>query len=126
MKYYELDIAEKSYQLRLTTSNAIELEEKNHTKLLDFIEDYSIKSVTTLLMYCVRGTNKTFSKDEATTLMDNLLEKYSLDEIINNIIYEVLVISGFLKKEHVEQTKEMKQHAQEKILSKVNEALEVL
>lgn len=126
MKYYELELDNEVYQLRLTVNNAIELEEKNHTKLLDYIEDYSIKSVTTLLMYFVRGSRENFSKNQATELMNKLLEKFSFEEVISNVIYEVLVVSGFLKKEQVEQTRELKQQAQEKMIGKVTEVLETL
>ena len=111
MKYYEFELEGETIKLRLTSNDCIEIEKKTGVKLLDYIQDYSMQTIITLLMYMRRSSVPNFSIKDAGELYDKLIdsEEYgSMENIIYNVIFEGLVVSGFLKKEDLEEIKNKK------------------
>lgn len=111
MKYYEFELEGETIKLRLTSNDCIEIEKKTGVKLLDYIQDYSMQTIITLLMYMRRSSVPNFSLKDAGELYDKLIdsEEYgSMENIIYNVIFEGLVVSGFLKKEDLEEIKSKK------------------
>lgn len=108
MKYYEFELNGETIKLRLTSNDCVEIEKKTGQKLLDYIQDYSMQTVLTLLMYMRRSSIPNFSMKDAGELYDKLVdsEEYgAMEEILYNVIFEGLVVSGFLKKEELEEIK---------------------
>lgn len=108
MKYYELvlkkDDEEIIYKLRLTSSNSVALEQKIGKSILDFVQDISITNVCRLLEYMAKDTDHNFGQKESFELYDILVNNgYTLYDIVYKVIYEVLVISGFLTKGELEE-----------------------
>lgn len=109
MKYYEFELNGETIKLRLTSNDCIEIEKKTGVKLLDYIQDYSMQTVVTLLMYMRRSSVPNFSMKDAGELYDKLIdsEEYgTMENIIYDVIFEGLVVSGFLKKEELEEIKD--------------------
>ena len=108
MKYFEFELEGETIKLRLTSNDCVEIEKKTGQKLLDYIQDYSMQTVLTLLMYMRRSSIPNFSMKDAGELYDKLVdnEQYgTMEEILYNVIFEGLVVSGFLKKEELEEIK---------------------
>ena len=111
MKFYEFELNGRTIKLRLTSNDCIEIERKTGKKLLDYMQDYSITTVVNLLMYLVRSSTPNFSIKDAAALYDELIDSEqfgSLENILFNVIYEGMVVSGFLKKEDLEMMKTAK------------------
>lgn len=108
MKYFEFELEGETIKLRLTSNDCIEIENKTGTKLLEYIQDYSMKTIITLLMYMRRSSIPNYSMKDAGELYDKLIDSEefgSMENIIYNVIFEGLVVSGFLKKEQLEEIK---------------------
>lgn len=106
MKYYELELNGETIKFRLTSSDSMMIEKKTGVKLLDFVQDYAITTVITLLMYMRRSSVPNFSEKDATKLYDDLIDAgYTLKDILYNVIYEALTVSGFLSQEELEEIK---------------------
>lgn len=111
MKYYEFELNGETIKLRLTSNDCVEIEKKTGQKLLDYIQDYSMQTVLTLLMYMRRSSVPNFSMKDAGDLYDKLVDNEdfgSMEKILYDVIFEGLVVSGFLKKEELEELKESK------------------
>lgn len=122
MKFYELTIGEKTYKLRLTSNNAMALEKKTGLKILDIFQDYSMSSIVTMLEYMCKNdeNNNQFSSKEANSLYDELVDNgYTMYDIVFKVIYEGLVVSGFLTHKELEDmmgmTEEMKKEKKEQL-----------
>lgn len=108
MKYFEFELEGETIKLRLTSNDCVEIEKKTGQKLLDYIQDYSMQTVLTLLMYMRRSSVPNFSMKDAGELYDKLVDSEefgTMEEILYNVIFEGLVVSGFLKKEELEEIK---------------------
>lgn len=104
MNYYIITLDGEDIKLRLTSSDSVEIEKKTGVKLLDFIQDYSIVTVTTLLRYMRKSEIPNFSEKDAYALYDKLVDHgYTLEDIVFKVIYETAVVSGFLKKSDLEE-----------------------
>lgn len=113
MNYFILELNGKEIKLRLTSADSIEIEKKAGVKLLDFIQDYSITTVTTLLRYMRKSEVPNFSTTDACKLYDELVDAgYTLEDIIFKVIYEVCVVSGFLKKSDLAEMLQFKEESQ--------------
>ena len=113
MKYYSLEIKNfkeengefvesgtELVKLRLTGEACIELEEKSKMSLMQYISQGSVTVMINLLMYMRRFEVPNFCKKDATDLFNKLLDNgYGYKEILDDVIYEALVVSGFFKKE---------------------------
>lgn len=107
MKYYEIELNGETIKLRLTSSDSMTIEKKTGVKLLDFIQDYSITTIITLLMYMRRSSVPNFSEKDASELYDKFIDAgYTMKDIIYNVIFEALTVSGFLSQEELKDIKE--------------------
>ena len=67
-------------------------------------------SIITILRYLNKWENKQYSFKNAQDLYDELIDSgMSMKSILLDIIYEALVVSGFLEKEEWEEMKKIKQ-----------------
>lgn len=115
MKFYELELNGRTVKLRLTNSDCITIEEKAKKKMLDYIQDYSISTLTNLLMYMVRSSEPTFSLKQAGALYDELVDNgYTIEKILYDVIYEGLVVSGFLTSDQLADIKSVKDEIEKK------------
>lgn len=106
MKYYELELNGRTIRLRLTSGDCMVIEDKSKTKMLKYIQDSSISTLTNLLMYMVRSSDPTFNIKQAGALFDELVDAgYTIETILYDVIYEGLVVSGFLTKDQLEEIK---------------------
>lgn len=106
MKYYEIELNGETIKFRLTSSDSMMIEKKTGVKLLDYVQDYAITTVITLLMYMRRSSVPNFSEKDAMKLYDDLVDAgYTLKEILYDIIFEALAVSGFLSQEELKEIK---------------------
>lgn len=106
MKYFTLDLDGEEINFRLTSADCLEIESKNKVKMLDYIRDYSHTTIITMLRYLRKSSVQNFSQKDACDLMDKLIDNgYTIEKIVYDIIYEALVVSGFLAKQELEQMK---------------------
>lgn len=111
MKFYEFELNGETIKLRLTSNDCIEIEKKTGQKLVDYMQDYSMQTILTLLMYMRRSSVPNFSIKDAGDLYDKLIDSEefgSIENILYDVIFEGLVVSGFIKKEDLEKIKEHK------------------
>ena len=119
MKFYELELDGEIIKLRLTTGDCKQIEKKTNMSILDYIQNVSITTISNILMYMRRSDMPQFSEKDADTLLDKFIDNdYTLEDIMYDVIYEGLVVSGFLKKadllEMREKATEIKKQAVEK------------
>lgn len=119
MNYYIITLNGEDIKLRLTSADSVEIEKKTGVKLLDFIQDYSITTITTLLKYMRRSDVPNFSEKDAFVLYDRLIDNgYTLEDIVFKVIYETCVVSGFLKKSDLEDMENFKKESQATLMEK--------
>jgi len=112
MNYYVFNYTnkegiEKELRLRLTSGDAMELETARKVKILEYLQEESMTMIVTLLRYLNKWENKNFSLTNAQQLYDELIDSgMSMKMILTDIIYEALVVSGFLEKGEWEQMKQ--------------------
>ena len=124
MKYYEIDLNGETIKFRLTTADAVTLESKTNTKMMDLVMDYSHTTIATMIRYLRRSELDNFSDKDAYALIDKLIDNgYTIERIVYDIIFEALVVSGFLTKEQLEEVKMELKTAQEKVKAETKEAL---
>lgn len=124
MKYYEIDLNGETIKFRLTTADAVTLESKTNTKMMDLVMDYSHTTIATMIRYLRRSEIDNFSDKDAYALIDKLIDNgYTIERIVYDIIFEALVVSGFLTKEQLSEVKAELKTAQEKTKAEVKEAL---
>lgn len=125
MKFYELELNGEIIKLRLSSADCVEIEKNYKCKMLDYIRDYSHTTILTLLRYLRKSDDKSFSLNNACELMDKLIDNgYTLEKILYEIIYEALVVSGFLTKEELEETKKSSEQLLERNKEKIQEVLQ--
>ena len=99
MKYHTIEIDGKEYNFRLTSQDAIKIEESCKVKLLDYITDYSMTAIVNLLYFMRRGAEQGFTKQDAFDFFDELADnEWALEDIIKKIILPTAKVSGLLKK----------------------------
>lgn len=100
MKYHTIDLNGKEINLRLTSADAVQLEKKTNTKLLDLINDYSMKNTCLLLRYFRKGGGEVnFSEEDSYNFFDELADNdYALEDIQTKVILPTLQVSGLLTK----------------------------
>ena len=119
MNYYIITLNGEDIKLRLTSADSVEIEKQTGVKLLDFIQDYSITTITTLLKYMRRSDVPNFSEKDAFVLYDRLIDNgYTLEDIVFKVIYETCVVSGFLKKSDLEDMENFKKESQATLMEK--------
>lgn len=116
MKFYEVELNGEVIKLRLSSSDCVEIEKKTGKTLIDLIDDYSISTITMLLKYMRRSEKPNFSDKEAYELYDKFIDNdYTMDKIVFDVIYEGLCVSGFFKKEQLEEMKKQVEEDYKKI-----------
>ena len=125
MKYFEIELNDKVIKLRLRASDSVALEKRTGKGFFELIEDFSITNITMILMYLKRHEDRTFKEEDAFELYDELVDAgYTAEKIMFDIIYEALVVSGFLDKTQLEEIKQIKLEMKEKNKEKIIEKLE--
>ncbi len=128
MKYTYTMSNGKELKLRLTSGECIEIENSTRKSILEYISEESMTMMCTLLRYMVKEINgeeqKNFSLKNAQTLFDELIDDgMTLKQILMDVIYETLVVSGFLEKEDWEEMKTAQTQASKKVQKKAVEKL---
>ena len=139
MKYFEFELEnpifnedgeierteKEKIELRMTTTNAKTLESKTGKSIFDLVQDMSVTNISKMLMYLLKGKKENISEKEADTLTDKLVDNgYTFEKIMMEIIFEALVVSGFLSKEQLEEAKTLKEEVKENNKKKVIEDLQ--
>lgn len=110
MNYFTYELNGEELKFRLTSADCLEIEEKYKTKLLDFMQDYSMVAITTLLRYMRKSSESNFSRTDACNLYDKLIDSgLTLEDILMKIIYPTAVVSGFLKQSDLDEITEKKE-----------------
>ena len=128
MKYTYILNNGKELKLRLTSGECIEIENATKKSILEVIQEESMTMMCTLLRYMVKEINgeviKNYSFKNAQELFDELVDDgLTLKQILMDIIYETLVVSGFLEKEDWEKMKTAQTNASKKLTEKSVEKL---
>lgn len=128
MKYTYLMSTGKELKLRLTSGECIEIENTTKKSILNYIQEESMTMICTLLHYMVKeidGQSQTnFSYKNAQVLYDELVDSgLTLKQILMDVIYETLVVSGFLEKEDWEEMKTAQTNASKRVQKKAVEKL---
>jgi len=128
MKYTYTMINGKELKLRLTSGECIEIENITKKSILEYVQEESMTMMCTLLRYMIKEIDgeekKNFSFKNAQELFDELVDSgMTLKQILMDIIYETLVISGFLEKEDWEEMKTAQTNASKRVQKKAVEKL---
>lgn len=125
MRFFELELNGEAIKLRLTTENSQLIEKKTGKGLFDLVQEVNVTNIVTLLMYLRRGDQPNFSEKDTCVLCDKLIDnEYTYEKIMMEVIFEALVVSGFLSKEQLEETKNLKEETKEKNKKKILEDLQ--
>jgi cysteinyl-tRNA synthetase len=125
MKFYELELNNETIELRMTTTNAKALENKTGKGIFDLVQDMSVTNISKILMYLLKGKKENVNEKETDELVDKLVDNgYTYERIMMEIIFEALVVSGFLSKEQLEEAKTMKEEVKENNKKKALEDLQ--
>jgi transcriptional regulator CtsR len=125
MKFYELELENETIELRMTTTNAKILESKTGKSIFDLVSDMSVTNISKMLMYLLKGKKENVNEKEADELVDKLVDAgYTFERIMMEVIFEALVVSGFLSKEQLEEAKTMKEEVKEQNKKKAMEELQ--
>jgi cysteinyl-tRNA synthetase len=125
MKFYELELENETIELRMTTTNAKALENKTGKGIFDLVQDMSVTNISKILMYLLKGKKENVNEKETDELVDKLVDNgYTYERIMMEIIFEALVVSGFLSKEQLEEAKTMKEEVKENNKKKALEDLQ--
>jgi cysteinyl-tRNA synthetase len=125
MKFYELELENETIELRMTTTNAKALENKTGRSIFDLVSDMSVTNISKMLMYLLKGKKDNVCEKEADELVDKLVDNgYTYEKIMMEVIFEALVVSGFLSKEQLEEAKTMKEEVKENNKKKAMEELQ--
>ena len=116
MRAFTYVLNDEEIELRLTSSDAIKIEDTYKVKLLDFIQDYSIKTVVTLLRYMRKGASgKPQSQEDAERLFDKLVDSgLALEIILTDIILPACEKSGLLTESDLLKIQETKEDNKER------------
>ena len=107
MNYFTYELEGEDLKFRLTSADCLEIEEKYNTKLLDFIQDYSMTAIITMLSYMRKSDIPNFSKNNACELYDKLINSgMTFEDILMKVIYPTAVVSGFLKQDDLDKMTE--------------------
>lgn len=125
---YTYTFNEKELKLRLTSGECIEIENATKKSILNYIQEESMTMICTLLRYMVKEINgepqNNFSFKNAQSLYDELVDSgLTLKQILMDVIYETLVVSGFLEKEDWEEMKTAQTKASKRVTKMAVEKL---
>lgn len=125
MKYFELPLDGETIELRMTTTNAKALENKTGRSIFDLVSDMSVTNISKMLMYLMKGKKENVNEKETDELVDKLIDNgYTYERIMMEIIFEALVVSGFLSQEQLEEATTLKEEVKKSNKKKVMEDLQ--
>lgn len=111
MNYYTFNYTnkqgeQKELRLRLTSADAMEIENTKKKSITEVLQEESLSMVITMLRYLRKWEEKNFSLTNAQQLYDELIDSgLSMKSVLIDVIYEALVVSGFLEKDVWEEMK---------------------
>lgn len=122
----EIEKTEKEkLELRMTTTNAKVLENKTGKSIFDLVQDMSVTNISKMLMYLLKGKKDNVNEKDADLLTDKLVNAgFTFEKIMMEVIFEALVVSGFLSKEQLEEAKTLKEEVKESNKKKALEDLQ--
>ena len=108
MKYFTFVLNDKEINMRLTSQDSVKIEKTYNTKLLDYIQDYSITTIVNLLRYMRKGGGEqAFSQEDAEKFFDELVDnEWAIENIVKDIIMPTCQVSGLLTKSDLQQIQE--------------------
>lgn len=114
--YIVLKIADKEYQLKITTSEAIELEDKLNTSIVEGLGRLGETRILAKYLFTAARTLNEGIKTENDAYM--ILDEYTLSggkyDDLYDVILEVMENSGFIKQEAIDASKKMQAQLQKK------------
>lgn len=114
----------KIVRFRLLSKDCVNLETEKKMTMMEFIQNESVSMVATMLKYMRISEDRNFSLDNAYELYDLLIENgWSYKKIIQDIIYETLVTSGFLEQSEWEEMKKDTEEIIKKMKAEKQKAL---
>lgn len=117
MKLFEtLKIKDKEYKLRLSAGSVIELEEKLGCGILEGLSKISSLKVCLLFLWAsLQKFNSGVTLSDVNGIWDEYVDNGGSMDEMSNTIFEVLVLSGFIKAEVLEQGKQMQEKLQDQL-----------
>lgn len=110
----------KIIRLRLTCEHCCSLEEKTKKGLIEYLQEENMTMVVTMLRYMRAWELPQFSTKDAQNLYDTLIENgYTYKKIVQDVIYETLVVSGFLERAEWERIKKVNEEATKRQIEEV-------
>ena len=98
--YKDSEGNEKEVGLRLSSMDCENLEKQFNCSLLDYVQQGTITSIVNLLYYMRKGAGEVFTKNQAYSFYDELVDAgYTMMDILDKIIWEGLVVSGVMSAE---------------------------
>lgn len=131
MKYNEIIIKNENgeevvLKFRLTSGNAQELERKNNNMpIVEYLQNESITMVVTMIRYMLMWNEPNIGEKKAQEIYDMLIDNgWTYKSIIQDIVYETLVCSGFLEKTDWEEMKRQTEEITKKLKEESKKAIE--
>ena len=101
------------------------LEDKFKKPVVDYLQEESMTMIITMLRYMLMWNEPNIGIQKASEIYDMLIENgWTYKKIIQDIIYETLVVSGFLEKSQWEEMKKETAEAVKKLNEMKKKALE--
>lgn len=131
MKYNEIILKDENgeevvLKFRLTSGNAQELERKNNNiSIINYLQNESMTMVVTMIRYMLMWNEPNIGEKKAQEIYDLLIDNgWTYKSIIQDIIYETLVTSGFLERTDWEEMKRQTEEITKKMKEESKKALE--
>ena len=124
MKTHEIELNGEKIQFKYRSIDCINLEKEVKMPLLQYVQGEDMTMCINLLLYAKKFENEKFSRNDACELYDKLIEAgWTFKQIIQDIIYETLVVSGFLTKEEWEEAKKETEELRQKMKKKMMDTI---
>lgn len=115
MKSYEVELNGETIKFRLSSADSIEIEKKTGKSILELLDDYSVTNTVMFLKYLRRSELPQFSEKDAFELYDKFIDNgYTLEQIVFDVVYEGLCVSGFFKREKLDELKKQMEEIDKK------------
>ena len=130
MKYNEIIVKdlegnEVVYKFRLTSGDCISLEDKVKKSIIEYVQDESITMAVTMIRYMRMWEDKNIGMQKAQEIYDTLVDNgWTFKRILQDVIYETLVISGFLEEADWLEIKKQTEELTKRLKEERNKALE--
>ncbi len=125
MKSYTIDLNNRKINFKYRSVDCVNLEAEVKMPILKYVQNEDVTMCINLLLYARKFENENFTKEEACNLYDELISAgWTYKKIVQDIIYETLVVSGFLTKKEWEETKEITEMMEEKMKKRMLDSME--